>query len=215
MAKTQGKELEIVWSKREKTLLKEGKPLLKYRMELPILRNDQRAARRINRCYTRAMEVWERRWTEACRMMAEQELEQCREKGSPFRPWEAELTGTVTWMDGARFSVRMEAGERRGDGRTSRVCWGDIWELKEGAPCPVEQVTDQSRKELRAELLRQGRELARSGLCFLDRDWERKAEKLLGTLSPCLTEQGLEYSFPQASIAPAAEGVLRFTVSCT
>lgn len=212
MSKIREKDPELIWKKREKVLAKEGESVLTYRLETPILRGNGKGSRQINRFYERTEQVWEQRWTGRCRVLAEEEQNRCQQEGRPFVPWHGELTGEVTWMDGERLCVRMEAREQRESRRSSQVCWGDIWNLKDGSPCSAEQVLNRKKKEILEEIIRQGRERLRTGICFLDSDWEQKVRKLLGTLSPCLTEEGVEYDFPQATIAPAAEGIVRFTV---
>ncbi len=138
-----------------------------------------------------------------------------REAARPFSPWYGELTGETVLLEGGVLSLRFQGREVRGDGRPARVRWGDVWALREGAPRPLGALFPGEkgwRGRLWRALVRQGEELRRSGGCFLDGDWARKAKGARPLRGWCLTGEGIEVSLPQCAAAPAAEGCPTFTL---
>ena len=113
------------------------------------------------------------------------------------------------------LSLRLEGEEIRGDGKASRVRWGDVWKVPEGAPCLPGELFGGKRgwkRGLLTQITTQGRARQRAGDWFPDPDWEKSLRRSLPIDGLCLTEQGVEVSFPQCSIAPAAEGTPVFVI---
>ena len=118
-------------------------------------------------------------------------------------------------LEDGLLSLRLEGEESRGDGHPSRVRWGDVWKVREGAPCPLKEVLGKGRgwrKRLLGQVIRQGNQRREAGDCFLDGDWAQKARKWLPIRDFCLTLEGVELVYPQCSIAPAAEGTPVFGI---
>lgn len=91
---------------------------------------------------------------------------QRRAAAQPFTPWKGELRGEeVLWRDGV-LSLRLTGWESRGDGKVNRVQWGDVWKVREGAPCPPEEWLGKRRgrkKRLADQIIAQGEQRQSAG----------------------------------------------------
>ena len=209
------KAVQVVWRSEERTLTLEGEPVLRYALSWPQVEGAGLGGRWISRCYARLAGHWRRRWEREVYWAACLELAARREESKPFTPWTGELSGeTVLLRDGV-LSLRFFGSEVRGDGRPARVRWGDVWNLREGAPKPLKSLFSGEKgwkKRLWQSAVRQGEERRQAGDCFLDGDCARKAKKTCPLRGWCLTEEGVEFSLPQCAAAPAAEGCPVFTL---
>lgn len=212
--KEQG-EVQVVWREERRSLTLEGEPVLEYALCWPQVEQAGLGGKWISGYYARMARRWRRRWEREVYWLACLELAARREEAKPFAPWSGELRGeTVLLRDGV-LSLRFFGSEVRGDGRPARVRWGDVWNLREGAPKPLRALFEQKRgwkNRLWRRLLQQGEERRQAGDCFLDGDWRQKAKKARPLRDWCLTEEGVEVSLPQCAAAPAAEGCPVFTV---
>ena len=107
------------------------------------------------------------------------------------------------------LSLRLTGWESRGDGKVNRVQWGDVWKVREGAPCPPEEWLGKRRgrkKRLADQIIAQGEQRQSAGAWVPDGDWREKVRKNLPWQDACLTGEGIELAFPQGTIAPMAEG---------
>lgn len=201
--------MQVNWRQEEKTLTLEGEPVLEYSLSWPEIAGAGLGGWWISRYYDRLARQWRRRWEREVYWSACLELSGLRERSRPFTPWQGALTGEVAlWKDGL-LSLRFQGWEVRGDGRPARVRWGDVWQVREGAPCPLRTLKKGEKnwkKRLWKELVRQGEERRRAGDCFLDGDWAEKARRFHPLRDYCLTEEGIEVSLPQCAASPAAEG---------
>ncbi len=207
---------DITWIDKKQTLSAEDEAVLSYELYLPQLVGKKPALSRINQCYQKTARVWEQRWKERVFPAADQERQGRRAASRRFEAWHTWVKGEITELKEGILSVRMEAGETRGNGKPCLMRWGELWNLSTGVPCPVGDLFPGQRKwkqQTLAKILEQGRARRAAGDCFLDRDWEEKAGKLLLWQEPCLTERGLEFYLPQCSLTPAAEGTPVFVVS--
>ena len=206
--KEQG-EVQVVWREERRSLTLEGEPVLEYALCWPQVEQAGLGGKWISGYYARMARRWRRRWEREVYWLACLELAARREEAKPFAPWSGELRGeTVLLRDGV-LSLRFFGSEVRGDGRPARVRWGDVWNLREGAPKPLRALFEQKRgwkNRLWRRLLQQGEERRQAGDCFLDGDWRQKAKKARPLRDWCLTEEGVEVSLPQCAAAPAAEG---------
>ena len=203
----------VVWEREERALVLEGEPVLGYVLSWPRVEGGGLGGRWISRYYARLAERWRERWEREVYWRACLELAARREAARPFSPWYGELTGETVLLEGGVLSLRFQGREVRGDGRPARVRWGDVWALREGAPRPLGALFPGEkgwRGRLWRSLVRQGEELRRSGSCFLDGDWARKAKGARPFRGWCLTGEGIEVSLPQCAAAPAAEGCPAF-----
>lgn len=208
-------EIKITWQEEARALTLEGEPVLEYRLSWPRVEGAGLGGRWISRYYARLAGQWRRRWEREVYWAACLELAARRAAAKPFTPWKGELAGETALLREGTLSLRFTGFEVRGDGRPARVRWGDVWNLREGAPKPLKSLFPGERGwkgRLWRDLLRQGEERRRSGDCFLDPDWTQKAKKARPLRDWCLTEEGIELSLPQCAAAPAAEGCLVFTV---
>lgn len=208
-------ELVVEWTDKKETLSAEDEPILTYEIHLPKLEGRGSALSRIDRCYQKTACVWERRWKEQVFSVADQERQEKRAVSRQFLTWQAWVKGEITELKEDILSVRMEAGEMRGNGRPCLMRWGEIWDLTTGTPRPAEDFFPGRRKwkrEVLPKILEQGRSRRTAGDCFLDRGWEESVGKLILWREPCLTEKGLEFYLPQCALTPAAEGVPAFVV---
>lgn len=202
---------EVIWHEERKTLTLEGEPVLGYALSWPEIQGAGLGGRWINCYYTHFAQSWRLRWQREVYWKACLELADRRDASRPFAPWSGKLEGEVAmWKDGL-LSLRFRGEETRGDGRPCRVRWGDVWKVREGAPCPLgeffpERRSWQWKKELMTWIREQGNQRREAGDCFLDRDWERRVKKFFPERDFCLTPEGLEFAFPQCVISPAAEG---------
>lgn len=208
-------ETKISWQEERRTLTLEGEPVLEYRLSWPRVEGAGLGGRWISRYYARLAGQWRRRWEREVYWAACLELAARRAGAKPFTPWQGELAGETALLREGTLSLRFTGFEVRGDGRPARVRWGDVWNVREGAPRPLRSLFPGERGwrgRLWRDLVRQGEERRRSGDCFLDGDWTRKAQKARPLRDWCLTEEGIELSLPQCAAAPAAEGCPVFTV---
>lgn len=211
-------EIKVVWEREERVLTLEGEPALKYSLSWPRVEGAGLGGRWIGRYYARLAQSWRRRWAREVYWLACLDLAARRAESRPFTPWTGELTGeTVLLRDGV-LSLRFFGCEVRGDGRPARVRWGDVWDLRAGAPKPLKELFPGKRgwkKELWRAIVRQGEERRQAGDCFLDPDWAQRAKKTRPLRGWCLTEEGVEVSLPQCAAAPAAEGCPVFILPLT
>ncbi|MGE4276918.1 MAG: RsiV family protein [Lawsonibacter sp.] len=208
-SKQPAKAPEVIWHEEKRTLTLEEEPVLEYILSWPEIQGAGIGGLWISRYYARLAEAWRLRWQREVYWKACIKLSQCRAASRPFIPWTGRLEGAVTlWKDGL-LSLRLNGEEVRGDGKPCRVRWGDVWKLREGAPCPLKEFFPGKRrwkKELVTQITELGNRRRTAGECFLDQGWEEKVSKFLPVQDFCLTSDGLEFAFPQCVIAPAAEG---------
>ena len=206
---------EVVWQREERTLTLEGEPVLAYSLSWPQVTGAGIGGRWISRYYGRLARAWRQRWQRELYLKACLSLADRRAASRPFTPWSCRLAGEVTLCRDGLLSLRLEGEEARGDGKASRVRWGDVWKAREGAPCPPGELFPKKRgwkRGLLTQITAQGRARQQAGDWFPDPDWEQKLRRVLPGDGLCLTEEGVEAAFPQCSIAPALEGTPVFVV---
>ena len=203
----------IQWNNQARSLELEGEPVLEYTLSWPELKGAGLGGRWINAYYAHLAKSWQRRWEREVYWKACLELAQRRQAARPFTAWKGELKGEAVLNENGLLSLRFTGLEIRGDGRPNRVRWGDVWKVRQGAPCPLRELCGRGwRERLWKELRRQGEERRQGGDCFLDRDWEKKARAAGTGKDCCLTQEGIEVSISQGAAAPAAEGCPVFLV---
>lgn len=213
--KKQPKQPQLLWREKSGALTLEGEPVLSYTLAWPELRGAGLGGRWISLFYANLAAAWEKRWRTQVYWQACIQLSQCRAASRPFSPWSGTLAGSVTVWEQGRLSIQMDGEEVRGDGRPLKVRWGDVWNVKEGAPCRLKEFFPGNRRWKRAvaaQVLRQGEERRASGDCFLDPDFAQKAARLLPLRDFLLSPDGVELPYPQCSLAPAAEGTPMFQI---
>lgn len=207
---------QVVWQREERTLTLEGEPVLAYSLTWPQVNGGGLGGFWISRYYARLAGAWRLRWQrelywKACLAWAAK-----RAASRPFTPWSCRMAGEVALCRDGLLSLRLEGEEVREDGKTSRVRWGDVWKVREGAPClPGELFGEKKgwKRTILSQITGQGRARQQAGDWFPDPDWEKKLRRALPADGLCLTEQGVEAAFPQCTIAPAAEGTPVFVIA--
>ena len=205
----------VLWQEERQTLSLQGEPVLEYALVRPQIRDGGRGGRRLDRYYQHLAEVWRRRWSRALYWHACLDLARCREQSRPFHPWQAHLEGRVLFQDQDSLSIRLDAEEVHGDGRPLRVRMGDVWSLPEGVPLPAGSCFPGDRRwwlHLTRKLREQGEVRRAAGDCFLDPDFGPRLRQFLSPHRYCRTPEGLEFYVPQCALAPAAEGVVAFSL---
>ena len=208
-------EIQVRWQEARRTLTLEGEPVLEYTLSWPEVTGAGLGGRWISRYYARLARTWRERWEREIYWRACLELGERRERARPFTPWQGELCGEVTLLEGGLLSLRFTGWEKRGDGRPNRVCWGDAWKVRQGSPCTLKELSGKRRgwsRQLWKELVCQGEERRSRGELFLDEGWQKKARAARPLKSWWLTQDGIEVSLPQGVAAPMAEGCPVFTL---
>ena len=210
-------QVQVTWEREARTLTLEGEPVLAYELAWPQVAGAGLGGRWISRFYARQADSWRRRWQREVYWQACLELVGLREAARPFTPWQGKLEGEVTLCRDGLLSLRFVGEETRGNPRKPcRVRWGDIWRVREGAPCPLKELAGRARgwrRRLWGEIVRQGEARRQAGDCFLDANWPEKARAAKPLRDCCLTPEGLEVAIPQCAAAPAAEGCPVFHIS--
>lgn len=213
--KQPGKAPEVIWHEETRTLTLEGEPVLEYTLSWPEVTGAGLGGRWISRYYAHMAKTWRLRWQREVYWKACLELAERRAASRPFTPWTGKLAGEVALWENGLLSLRLEGDEVRGDGKPCRVRWGDVWKVKEGAPCQLKEFFPKERgwkKKLLTQITQQGSRRKEAGDCFLDQGWEEKARKLFPVRDFCLTPEGLEFAFPQGAFSPAVDGTPVFCV---
>lgn len=200
---------EVVWREEKKTLALDGETVLEYQLRWPQVEGGRSGARRLSRGYEALADRWRKRWRREVYCEACLQLAACREQARPFAPWRCGLEGEVTVQEENCLGLKMQAREERGTDGVCRVCWGDVWKVKEGAPLLLREVLPRKwgwKTALCRQLTEQGEQLQRAGGCFLDSDWQKKLKRHLPAGDYCLYGDRVEFPFPQCTLAPAVEG---------
>ena len=205
----------VRWEEERRRLTLQGEEVLDYVLRWPQVEGAGLGGRWISAYYRRLAAGWKKRWEREVYLQACLDLVRCREESRPFTPWRGELTGEVALLRDGLLSLRLCGWESRGARPPSRVRWGDVWRVRQGAPCPLGELMAGRRgwrRRLWAALAGQGEARRRGGDCFLDPDWLKKARAARPLKDYCLTEEGVELALPQCAAAPAAEGCPVFTI---
>lgn len=196
----------------KQSLLWEDEPVLEYEIELPEL---PEKAKRLGRYLRKTEQVWTKYWEKKVYPKACQMLSERRAASKPFPIWQARLVGETTYQGDDLYSLKLEARELRGDGCPCLVCWGEVWDLKQDVPVPVENLFVPSKgweKRALEQIYAAGEEKQRGFLWVPDENWREKAKKALKACSPWVGEKQVFLSFPQGFLASAAEGTPVFGV---
>ena len=207
--------LQIQWKTEQRVLTLERVPVLELTLSYPQAAGGGRGGARISRYYQKLAQIWQDRWGRETYWWACIDRVQ---KGARFAPWTARLEGSVRFQNEDLLSIRMDAREVRGDGRSLQVRTGDLWKLPEGVPLPVRSYFPGDRRwwlHLTRKLREQGEARRAAGDCFLDPDFGGRLRRWLSPYRCCRTPEGLEFYVPQCTLAPSAEGVVTFSLPLT
>lgn len=205
-----GKRLwQLEWQEERRTLTLGGEPVLEYILTWPEIAGGGLGGRWITRYYRRLARAWRLRWQQEVYWKACLDLANRRAASRPFVPWTGRLSAEAVLQEGDLLSLRLEGEETHGNGKPCRARWGDAWSVRTGAPLPFRELFPGKtgrRRQVTAELLRQGEARRTAGALFLDPGWEKKLARNLSLRDFCLTKEGIELAFPQCLFSPAAEG---------
>ena len=200
---------ELVWQQEHQVLTLEEEPVLEYTLSWPELKGGGLGGKWISRYYAQLAKSWRLRWQREIYWKACLALVERREASHPFTPWRGSLQGEMAlWEDGL-LSLRLWGEEDRGNGRPCRVRWGDVWKVREGAPCPPKELFHRQKgwkKKAVGQIVEEGRRAQQSGTLFLDSDWEARIGNHISFRDVCLTGDTLEFSLPTCAVSPAVEG---------
>lgn len=194
----------------------EGIPVLTARLSVPEpLSAEDRISRRIRRYYRLQLRAYLRYCESFLLPRAEAEFRAALAASTPLPSFRAELDHTITYREGSLLSLCIRSRESVPQGSTRSVWRGDTWDLTDGYPVPLSAffpprsswkraLTAYAETELRRRE-EQGAVHPRDGL-------RRLLRRHFNPRSYYLTPEGLVFFYPAGSIAPAAEGILSFTV---
>ncbi len=134
------REVLVNWKQSHQVLKLEGEPVLEYTIIWPEIQGAGLGGWWITRYYARLARLWKKRWDQEVYCQACLDLGVRRQASRPFIPWQGELKGETALLEDGLLSLRFTGWETRGDGRTSRVRWGDVWKVREGAPCSLQEL---------------------------------------------------------------------------
>lgn len=86
-----------------------------------------------------------------------------------------------------------------GDGKVNRVQWGDVWKVREGAPCPRGVVRPPlgPEKAPADQIIDQGEQRRSAGAWVPDEDWREKVRKNLPGGMPVSPKRGSSWPSPR------------------
>ena len=203
----------------ERTWEVEGIPVLSASVSLPQpVPAADRVSRRIRRYYQGQCRAFLRYCEKTLLPQAAAEYRAALASSAPLPHFRAELSFRVTYNDGGLWSLYTQAREVTLPGRTLLSRWGDTWDLAAGYPVALTAFFPAGRgwkrqllEAAEAEIKRQ----QRAGVARYHEDWRRALRRRFNPRNFYLTEEGLTFFYPMYAIAPAAEGILAFTVPYT
>ena len=203
---------KLLWQTKQQTLTLSGQPVLEYQLCFPQLTQSGLAGRFISAYYRRMAHVWERRWQQEVYLRACLDFSQRQAAGKPFIPWQGSLQGELTLLEVPFLSVHFSGLEKQGNINPCRVSWGDVWNMKTGAPCHWRDFLEppHTKAHLAQQIKAQGTQQAAASARFFLPNWETQINSNLPAKEFWLTQEHLHLSFPQCSISPAVEGTPEF-----
>ncbi len=199
---------EIRWQEEQKELTLTGEPVLTLTLSRPQLRGPGPLPRAANRYYEHLSQHWLRHWSRETYLSACCTLALQRERSKPFTPWSAALSGQVTLLDEQYLSLSLTVREDQGEGPPLEYRWGDVWSWRTGAPVPLGDFFPNVRNwrgGLRQALTQAVPEQV--GADPLPSPALRSAlRRWFPSRRFALTQEGMEFYFPQCTLAPAEQG---------
>ena len=194
----------------EKTWESDGVPVLTASVSLPQLTPQTRRARRFNRYYRRFLRAYLSYCEHELLPAARAALNDALAASAPFAPASVTLRYTVSCHVGNTLSLTIDAREA---GLTIRRA--DTWDLSAGLPVPLCEFFPKHAR-YRSRLLRFAREAAldaiERGEAEYRSDYRIALRRALNTRNYYLSETGLCFFYPMYAVAPAAEGIVVFTL---
>ena len=199
----------------DRTLDREGRPVLELSMSRPHLPGEGVPVRRVERYYQALCKNWMVHWTGPLYRRACEAEEAALAAARPFTPWKAAFTWSVTHADEQVLSLCWEAVEE-GDG-PRRVCRRyDVWSRKDGRPLTLADVLPQRkgwRAQVRRRVARQLEELADHTPEEVLPRWRAGLGRALRAGRFYLTPEGPVLLLPPGSVRPARAGWCSFPLS--
>lgn len=185
-------------------------PVLTAQIILP--RWDSRKSARFNRYYHACAETFKRSCRRELLPQAESAYYHARENSTAIPQWQAQLHATVTLQREYLLSLRSDT-VFAGMPQPYSARRGDTWDLRHGfllslADCfPLHTPWRRQMLELACDRIR---DWEAQGSARYHDDWHRQIHRSFHAHNFYLTEDGLCFFFPFASIAPPIEGIPTF-----
>ncbi len=200
---------------REKVWESDGIAVLRADVELPQLAGSSHRVRRFNRYYRRLANAY---FVYCEQMLLPYAKEQCKTALKNSAPWshtQAQMRFTVTCRADSIFSLYIDAKETDGPVPRLTLRRADTWDLKSMLPIPLSEHYP-PHAHCRRQLIRFARETAQrqqeQGSAVYDRNWRTLLRTAFSTRNYYLSDAGLCFFYPMYALAPAAEGIVTFTV---
>ena len=198
----------------EKEWEQDGVTVLRASLTLPQCEGNSRRARRFNRCYRQFC----RAYLHYCEQMllphAKAALQSALERSQPWEASRAAVRYTVTLETPALLSLYLDADER-GFAPALTLRRSDTWSRSEGLPLPLSDFFP-PRCKLRRRLLPAAcasvEAQLRQGTALYREDWRRALRRSFNPRNFYLTPEGLVWYYPMYAVAPAAEGIVCFSL---
>lgn len=196
----------------ELTFCVDDLPVLTALITLPRRENPRCA--RFNRYYRAYAETFKRSCQHELFPRAESAYYQAREHSLAIPQWQAQLRSTVTLQREHLISLRTDTALT---GAPQPYCArrGDTWDLRHGFLLSLADCFPPHtpwRKQLLAFSFHQICDWEAQGIARYHDDWQRQIHRAFHPHNFYLTEEGLCFFFPFASIAPPIEGIPTFCI---
>lgn len=193
----------------------EGIPVLSARLSLPrpTAGAGRKVLHRLERYYRQFGASYLRYCQEFLYPQAAAAFAQAAAVGAPLPQFSAKVSHRVTWNENGLWSLYLDAVERGGVPLTVRR--GDTWDLSTGTPVPLVEFfpgRTSPRKLLPALATEEIQRQTEAGNAVYREDWRKLVRRAFSGGNYYLTPEGLCFFYQMYALAPAAEGVVVFSV---
>lgn len=210
----EGLRFAQAWEK-EKTWELDGITVLCATVALPQLEGNSRRARRFNRYYRRLGNAY---FVYCEQMLLPYAKAQCRaalESSAPWTHTQAEMHFHITRQTGSLISLFVDAREHNGPVPRLTLRRADTWDTDCMLPMPLGEWFP-PRTPYRRRLIRLARETAadqtQRGLAAYHENYRVLLRRCFSSRNYYISDEGLCFFYPMYAVAPAAEGIVVFTL---
>lgn len=209
-------ELQLAqdWEK-EKTWELDGITVLRAAVTLPQLGGSSRRARRFNRYYRRLAGAY---FVYCEQMLLPYARAQCRAAMETSAPWthtQAEMHYKLMLQSSGILSLSVDASEHNGPVPRLTLRRADTWDTKSMLPIPLSEWFP-PHTPYRRRLIRFARETAAEqterGLAVYHENCRTLLRSCFSGRNYYVSGEGLHFFYPMYAVAPAAEGIVVFTL---
>ena len=200
---------------KEKTWELDGITVLRAAVTLPQLSGSSRRVRRFNHYYRRLANAY---FFYCGQMLLPYAKAQCKAALETSAPWshtQAEMHYRITLQTGSVLSLYIDAKEQNGPVPHLTLRRADTWDIKSMLPVPLCELFP-PHTAYRRRLIRFARETAAQqaehGLAAYHENYRVLLRRCFSSRNYYLSEEGLRFFYPMYAVAPAAEGIVAFTV---